>query len=313
VDVYQRGVSRQGVRSTAVQAAGNTVGFLIDSESLSTAKTGYGTVFPIVAQYSFPSQQQFRPFAQPGNTLVYAIQAQLPFGIGEGNCGSAGSACAYATMYFNFQDATTGLEFWYGAALYDTRGSPNGLGYLGETVLYDSSTREAIVAGVVNLSAARGARFTTALATSQGFQSQSWTGYKPFQFAISATNLENAVGKIKAHYPAQYGRLSSNPADYRVFQVNFNPEVAYFGGKASLGVAFNNIRISVQDGNDCYNTYNGVDNALGLTNGDIRFLCHNRQWYDCGFERTVNWSIHASQNERVGNYTCSLFNATWRN
>lgn len=309
---HQRGVSNITAGSTAVQAAGNTVGFLIDSASLTTPSTGSGTLFPIVAQYNFPKARQFKPFAEPGKTLVYAMQAQVPYAKGEGNCGLTGSACAYATLYFDIQDVTTGLEFWYGATLFDTRGTPNGLGFLGETINYDGNTQQAIIGAVVNLSAAEGAMFTTALPTSKGFQSQTWTGYKPFQFAMTARNLRNAIHAVKSTFPQQYGALSDDPANYQVFHFNFNPEVAYFGGNASIGVAFNNIRISLQDNSDCYDTYNGVSDVTGLTNGDTRFLCYKRKWYDCGFPRDTRWSTHASDGEVVGTHTCERAEATWK-
>jgi len=308
----QRGVSNTIVGSTVVQAVGHTVGILIDSASLTTPGTGPGTLFPIVAQYDFPAARQFRPFAEPGKLLVYAMQAQVPYANGEGTCGNAGSACAYATLYFDIEDVTTGLMFWYGATLYDTRGTPNGIGYVGETVMYDGSTQQAIIGGVVNLSAAEGAMFTTALTTSGSFQSQTWQGYRPFQFAVSAGNLRNAIARVAADFPQQYGGLSSNPADYRVLHFNFNPEVAYFGGHAAIGVSFNNIRISVQDGRDCHNTYNGVSDVTGLTNGDARFLCHDQKWYGCGYPGTAGWSIRATDGEKVGSHTCDIAAAAWR-
>jgi len=309
---HQRGVSNITVGSTAVQAAGNTVGFLIDSASLTIPSTGSGTLFPIVAQENFPKSRLFRPFAERGKTLVYAMQAQIPYAKGEGTCGRAGSACAYATMYFDIQDVTTGLDFWYGATLFDTRGTPNGIGFLGETINYDGSTQQAIIGAVVNLSGAEGAMFTTALPTSAGFQSQTWPGYKAFQFAVTARNLRNAIQAVKTTFPQQYGNLSNDPANYQVFHFNFNPEVAYFGGNAAIGVAFNNIRISVQDSSDCDNTYNGVSDVTGLTNGDNRFLCYKRQWYDCGFSRDVRWSVHASDGQVVGIHTCERAKAAWK-
>lgn len=311
IDSHQRGVSNITVGSTAVQAAGNTVGFLIDSASLVTPDTGSGTLLPIVAQHNFPIAKQFMPFAQSGKTLVYAMQAQIPYARGEGDCGLPGSACAYATMYFDIQDVTTGLNFWYGATLYDTRGTPNGLGRLGETVGYDGNTQQAIIGAVVNLGAAQGAKFTTALPTSRGFQAQTWAGYRPFQFAMTADNLRNAIRAVKSTFQQQYGALSEDPKNYRVFHFNFNPEVAYFGGSASIGVAFNNIRISVQDSSDCYDTYNGASDVKGLTNGDGRFLCYKRQWYDCGYPRDVRWSVHASDGEVVGTHACDRAKAAW--
>lgn len=311
-DRHQRGVSNLTTGSTAVQAAGNTVGFLIDSASLATPSTSPGTLFPIVAQYNFPEGSQFAPFAEPGKTLVYAMQAQIPYADAEGGCGLPGSACAYATLYFDVEDVTTGLDFWYGATLYDTRGTPNGLGYLGESVMYDGDTQQAIIGGVVNLSAAEGAMFTTALPTSSGFQSQTWTGDKAFQFAITRSNFLNAIRAVKSTFPQQYANLSDDPANYLVFHFNFNPEVAYFGGKSSIGVSFNNIRISVQDSSDCYDTYNGVSNVVGLTNGDSRFLCYEKRWHECAYSHDAGWFTHASNGEVVGSYTCDLGKAAWK-
>ena len=311
LETHQRGVSPAVAGSTAVQADGATVGFLIDSDSLVTPATSSGTLLPIVAQYNFPVADQFAPFGEPGKTLVYAMQAQIPYAKGEGSCGLAGSACAYATLYFDIRDVTTGLNFWYGATLYDTRGTPNGIGHLGETVGFDGNTQQAIIGAVVNLGAAQGAKFTTSLPTSRGFQAQTWTGYEPFQFAMTADNLRNAIRAVKVTFPQQYSTLSMHPRDYRVLHFNFNPEVAYFGGKASIGVAFNNIRISVQDSSDCYDTYNGVSNVKGLTNGDARFLCYRKQWHDCGYPHDLRWSLHASDGEVIGTHTCELAKAAW--
>jgi hypothetical protein len=119
---------------------------------------------------------------------------------------------------------------------------------------------------------------------------------------------------VKSHFPSQYANLSTNPADYAVNSFNFNPEVAYFGGTARIGVSARAIRISVQDSSDCYNTFNGVDGALGISTGDNRFLCSRTKWYSCGWPATPeeNWDTAVANGTVVGSYTCDLRASAWR-
>jgi hypothetical protein len=299
--------------TTAMQAQGIQLGILIDSASLLTPGTGDGTLFPTVVQYNFAAANQFKPFLVAGNTLVFAMEAQVPTGTGSGSCGSADSACSYANLYFDVTDVSSGLQFWYGAVLFDSRGTPNGLGSLSEDIMFDGNTHQAIVGGVINLSAVDGAQFTTAFPTSSGFQSSPWAGYQAFQFAISATNMMNAATAVKSRFPSQYANLSTNPAEYAVDSFNFNPEVAYFGGTARIGVSARAIRISVQDSSDCYNTFNGVDGALGISTGDNRFLCSQTKWYSCGWPATPgeNWDTAVANGTVVGSYTCDLRASAW--
>ncbi len=299
--------------TTAMQAQGIQLGILIDSASLITRDTADRTLFPIVVQYNFAAANQFRPFLVAGNTLVFAMKAQIPTGTGSGSCGRADSACSYATLYFNVTDVSSGLQFWYGAALFDSRGTPNGRGNLSEDIMFDGKTNQAIVGGVINLSAAEGARFTTALPTSSGFQSSPWAGYRAFQFAISATNMINAATAVKSYFPSQYANLSTKSADFAVNSFNFNPEVAYFGGTARIGVSARAIQISVQDGSDCYNTFNGVNGAVGVSTGDNRFLCSQTKWYSCGWPATPGetWDTAVANGTVVGSYTCDLGASAW--
>ena len=242
------------------------------------------------------------------------MEAQVPTGTGSGNCGSADSACSSATLYFNVTDVSSGLNFWYGAVLFDSRGTPNGVGSLSENIMFDRKTNQAIVGGVINLSAVDGAQFTTAFPTSSRFQSSPWAGYRAFQFAISATNMRSAATAVKSHFPSRYANLSSSPAEYAVNSFNFNPEVAYFGGSARIGVSARAIRISVQDSSDCYNTFNGVDGTLGIGTGDNRFLCSQTKWYSCGWpaKRGENWYSVVANGTVVGGYTCDLGASAWK-
>jgi len=299
--------------TTAMQAQGIQLGILIDSASLIAPGANDRALFPTVVQYNFEEANQYRPFLVAGKTLVFAMEAQIPTGTGSGSCGRENSACSYANLYFNVTDVSSGLQFWYGAALFDSRGTPYGLGSLSEDIMFDGNTNQAIVGGVINLSAAHGAQFTTAFPTSSGFQSSPWAGYQAFQFAISATNMMNAAIAVKSHFPSRYANLSTNPANYSVNSFNFNSEVAYFGGTSRIGVSARAIRISVQDGSDCYNIFNGVSGALGVSTGDNRFLCSQTKWYSCGWPATPGeaWDTAVANGTVVGSYTCDLGASAW--
>jgi hypothetical protein len=229
----QRGVSST-YGTTAVQEEAGTIGILIDSNSLKTAKMGSGTLLPVLAQENFTPANQPVPFADPTKALVYSLDAQIPTAQADNV-----TAFAYATMYFDFHDTASGLNFWLGAQVFDSRGAS----MAHEMVNYDGSTHQAIVASVVGIDG----HYATAVAGSSGFQSTPWTGYKHFDFAVTATDMSNAIASVKARFPQQYAALSSDPSHFTISEFNFNPEIAYYGGAGEIGVSFKNINIQLED------------------------------------------------------------------
>jgi hypothetical protein len=139
----QRGVSSSSSSSygsTAVQVEGGTIGILIDSNSLKNSGASTSTLFPILPQFNFSNNSQPAPFAQPGQTLVYSLDAQIPTARADNV-----KSFAYATMYFNFHDPVSRLNFWYRAALFDSRGAS----MAHEMLNYDNGTKQAIVEAVI--------------------------------------------------------------------------------------------------------------------------------------------------------------------
>src|SRR5262249_2457667 len=144
---------------------------------------------------------------------------------------------AYAGMYLEFHDKASGLNFWYGAAFFDHRAN-----VADEFIGYEPSTNSGIVAAVVGANG----QFSTSLAGSSGFQSTAWTGFKHFEFAITATDMKHAIAALKARFPAKYAGLSKNPSHYTITEVNVTPEVATFGKPGEIGLSIQNMNVSLE-------------------------------------------------------------------
>ena len=60
--------------------------------------------------------------------------------------------------------------------------------------------------------------------------------------------------------------------------------------------------------------YQGANDQVGFTNQptDSRFLCSQSKFYECGWESTIpDFAVEASQNQKVGNWSCDLQNQKW--
>jgi hypothetical protein len=75
------------------------------------------------------------------------------------------------------------------------------------------------------------------------------------------------------------------------------------------GVA-TDLPISGRVSSECGNHFTGRHNTKYT--GDARFVCLNNRWYDCGWSgNDLSWNTKATNNQRVGNWTCNLSTSTW--
>ena len=246
----QRGVSPAWYGATAVQAEKGTIGFMIHTWSAGTA---LNSLVPIVADYAFSRSNKPRPFLRPDRIASLSIDLQIPGEYDDRH------AIPYATLYLYVVDTVHNLAFWYGAGVYDSRGTAS------ELVMYDEGTKTPIVGAV----AGQGGRYSTKLGGSAAFQGTTWAGYKTFHFGVSAQNLANAVADVVAQFPASHAKLSLDPADYAISEVNFNPEIARQGGNGWLGLSFRNFRLEVLDAPQQAEGFFKIDdkNAIYHSNG----------------------------------------------
>ncbi len=58
--------------------------------------------------------------------------------------------------------------------------------------------------------------------------------------------------------------------------------------------------------------YTGTNDAVGLNNGDLRYLCYNKQFYICGYPSpSAAFSATAKNNQLVGSWKCDLTAKKW--
>ena len=59
-------------------------------------------------------------------------------------------------------------------------------------------------------------------------------------------------------------------------------------------------------------TFTGVNNTVGLSNGDSRFYCLNNNFYECGWEsNNPAFATKATDGQVVGNFKCNLNSKSW--
>jgi len=306
--VSQAGVANHA-GATGVQIVGATIAAYMNSLDFSAKGTAQNLV-GIFPTYTF-SGTPVLPFAQ-GKTLVYALQAQVPTAIVTPPASNPGyTGTAYIGLDLTFQDtthaATPAITLAIHAFAYPHAAAPESIGAFGGAgrLLAQTSLDPA-------------SAYSTMLPTSQPFQPQPWSGFRTLQAGVTPQNFTAVLAGIRASVallqsagltPADY---SAAPADYSLTQFHVNAELnyaggttaAYTGGSVQMGYAVRNIRVSLQDANDCTVTHNGVDGTLGLENGDQHFLCGKATWYVCG-SAARSWATTAATGKIVSPYQCN--------
>jgi hypothetical protein len=86
-------------------------------------------------------------------------------------------------------------------------------------------------------------RVVTPLAGTTLFQTQTWTGWRVFNFAITQQNFTTALQSLKDKEPTFGG--SDNPADYALMEWHLNAELTFATGPAELGWSLRGAELAV--------------------------------------------------------------------
>lgn len=246
----QRGVDSATYGSQAVQFQGGTFGILLDSDSVLDS---YSTLDAFLIDYEYETNlgndgqsTHIFPFTNGLNQMVYSLQLQIP------SASVTGPSAAYAVGYLRFKDTLSGLDLFFGASIFDTRGTS----VAKETILLDACnfcTGNPIVIGV----SGQNGNFTSNAAASAPFQSKPWLGFKLFSFSISRAQFVAALQAIKSRYP-QLAGMSSDPASYALLEYSLNPELAPLsatpfgpGVSAQMGLAAKQLSATIMPNPDC--------------------------------------------------------------
>jgi hypothetical protein len=241
VSDYQRGVNNGWYGSQAVQYQNGTFGIELHSDSVIPLL--YAQIDPIILDYEYDKTNPPHPFLHPTKSLVWSIQLQIP------TAHTNGTAAAHALGYVLLQDTKSRKNIWYGANIFDTRGTAVAV----DTIMIDAyngvGTNWPIIMGVAGVNGA----YTSNPNGSAPFQSKPWRGFKSFSFSIPYAQMKSTIQALKAKY-ASLESLSDDPADYVLLSANFDPEMPCtdpnrpFGPKvfARMGLSAKLMKVSVQ-------------------------------------------------------------------
>ncbi|MGC2224033.1 MAG: fibronectin type III domain-containing protein [Methylocella sp.] len=242
VNDYQRGVNNGWYGSQAVQYQNGTFGIELNSGSVMPLL--YGQIDPIILDHEYDKTDPLHPFLDPTKSLVWSIRLQIPTAY------TNGTAVAHADGYVLLQDTKSGKHIWYGANIFDTRGTAVAV----DTKMMDSDingvgTNWPIIIGVAGVNGV----YTSNPNGSAPFQSKPWRGFKSFSFSIPYAKMKSTIQTLKAKY-ASLASLSGDPADYVLLAANFDPEMPYtdpnrpFGPKvfARMGLSAKLMKVNVQ-------------------------------------------------------------------
>ncbi len=241
VSDYQRGVNNGWYGSQAVQYQNGTFGIELHSDSIIPLL--YAQIDPIILDYEYDKTNPPHPFLDRTKSLVWSIQLQIPTAY------TNGTAAAHALGYVLLQDTKSRKNIWYGANIFDTRGTAVAV----DTIMIDAAngvgTGWPIIFGVAGVNGV----YTSNPNGSAPFQSKPWRGFKSFSFSIPYAQMKSTIQALKAKY-ASLKSLSDDPADYVLLSANFDPEMPCtdpsrpFGPKvyARMGLSARLMKVNVQ-------------------------------------------------------------------
>ncbi len=223
--------------STAVQVQGAEIGVEINSNDLLNEQGFYPhSPMCIAPQVLFANPVQI--FSQPSTLIAASFDLQVPTSLVTGPSAAAPVPSSNQIVaYFGFTEKTTGQFIGFGAQVWDSRGTNGGEG---NWVFVDRGTGSSVVVTPI----ASGGPYNTALAGSSPFQPKTWTGLKHFVFAISATNLLNAIHAVNAENAGSSIKpFPTQLTDYSLTTFQIDSEIGYSGTPASFGYSVANINL----------------------------------------------------------------------
>jgi hypothetical protein len=242
VSQFQRGVSNSWYGSEAVQFQEDTFGIEEYSDSVLPLLWG-SNIVGLIIDYEYPKSNPPHPFIDPTKRLVWSIQLQIPT-----VDVTSGLVAAHADGYVFLQDTKSKTDIYYGAQIFDTRGSAE----TADELLLDVESNGIgdgwpIVLGAVGINGA----YISDTYGSTPFQAQPWSGFKPFSFTISYQQMQSTIQALKAKYPTTptITSLSNDPADYVLLSANLDPEMPALTAQNFGPGVFGRMELSEKDFN----------------------------------------------------------------
>ena len=228
---------RDAEGASTVQIQDDTVGAYLNTRDL-PASTPYQKM---MVTPEFKPKEAIFPFKQPGTELEAQLELQVPVAKDENRPGSY----TYVVSDMLFRDAKTGLQLTLGVRLFHHKP-----GRAPATLSPEEMRRTEIgkfdVPGqtfqIGNL-IAPGSRVFTVMPGSTTFQTGTWTGWRPFRYAVTWENFRDALHDLREKGEGFHG--SEDPADYKLINWHLNAEVKFGSAPAELGWSMRHARLEV--------------------------------------------------------------------
>jgi hypothetical protein len=227
---------RNGPGASTVQIEGDTVGVYISSSDLPNGSPGHKMM--ITPAFMFP--HKIRVFEREDRSILCQLNLQVPTAHDFNRTGNF----TYVLAEFVFEDRKTKTQISYGVSLFHhnpARVLPPTKQFLRLTEVgpYDAPSHSFQVGNQLALDS----RVVTPLAGTTLLQTQPWTGWRVFNFAITQQNFMTALQSLKDKEPIFSG--SDNPADYALMEWHLNAELTFASGPAKLGWSLKGAKIAV--------------------------------------------------------------------
>ena len=192
----------------------------------------------ITPAFVFP--KKIRIFEREDRSILCQLNLQVPTAQDLNRAGNF----TYVLAEFVFEDRKTKTQISYGINLFHhnpARVPAPTKQYLRLTEVgpYDAPSRSFQVGNPLALDS----RVVTPLAGTTLFQTQTWSGWRLFSFAITQQNFKIALRSLKDKEPTFNG--SDNPADYALVEWHLNAELIFATGPAKLGWSLKGTEVAV--------------------------------------------------------------------
>jgi hypothetical protein len=231
LDRHQAGF-RNAPGSTTLQIDGDTVGAYIKSADLPQGSHLFKMM--MTPEMSVPPTAQVQPFAQSGRVIVVSLDLQVPTAVDEHRDGSE----TYVGADLLFIDRGKGTRISYGCNLF-FNGHPHR--EAGGHIRIDEDSQNMMVNSVVGLDN----EWLVTLPGSAVSQSEPWTGWKTFRFAISEKNFIDALNAYNQRVAG--AQVSLQPGDYSFAKFHLNAEMHFKSSPTELGWSMRRAKIEVLD------------------------------------------------------------------
>jgi len=227
---------RAGSSASAVQIDGDTVGVYLSSVDLPNGSPGHKMM--ITPAFMLPKKMHV--FERGDQSIVCRLNLQVPTAEDSNRVGNF----TYVLAEFVFEDQKTKTQISYGVNLFhhDPARVPRPTRELlraTEVGPYDAPSHSYQVGNRL----AFDSRVVTPLAGTTLFQTQPWSGWRLFHFAITQRNFTTALQSLRNKEPAFAG--SDNPADYALVEWHLNAELTFASGPAKLGWSLKGTELTV--------------------------------------------------------------------